>query len=143
MTGATSVAVDFDFDSEPENPGLPPTCTFRLGEQVWEVKNDAYLDLSLVHRMFSDQGMQVQTFFREVLVDGQWDAFEQMLAAPPEGLTIGKARRAMSRVVEKILGFPTQASESSPTTSTEKPRKAKSSTGRSSSPGTRRKASGE
>lgn len=143
MSPAAEAAVDFDFDSEPDEAGLPPTCTFRLGEKVWTVKNDAYLDLSLVHRMLSEQGMQVHVFFREVLADGQWQAFEQMLADPPDGLTIGKTRTAMARVAEKILGFPTQASSSSPATSTGTRPKAKSSSARSSSPGTRRRASGE
>lgn len=143
MTDAAPAAVDFDFDSEPDEPGLPPLCTFRLGGRDWQVKNDDYLDMSLVHRMLSDQGMQVAAFFAEVLVDGQREAFQQMLVEPPEGLTIGKTRAAMSRVAERILGFPTQASENSPATSTGKRPKAKSSSGRSSSPGTRRKASGE
>lgn len=141
MTAAQTV--DFDFDDEPEEAGLPPLCTFRLGGKVWRVKNENYITLDVLNGAVSDDGMQVVDFFRGVIVDEEWQAFQDLLVNPPANVTIGKIRVAMQKVAGRVLGFPTTVDSGSSSTSAAKAHKRKSSAARSSSPATRRRASGE
>lgn len=141
MTAETTV--DFDFDTEDDAADLPPLCTFRLGGKVWHVKNDDLISLGVMNQALSDKGMQVTEYFRAVLVPDEIPAFEKMLADPPADVSLGKIRAAMSKTATRVLGFPTTAASGSSSASPARAQKRASSRARSSSQGTRRRASGE
>lgn len=138
MTGA----VERDFDAEPEDL-LPSATAFRLGGKRWRVKHPDNVDWATVQSAYSGDGVQILAFYQGVLHPDDIKAFEAMLLDPPDGLTLGKVRKAMSYVAEQVLGVPTRPDSGSSTTSTAGARKPASSKARSSSPATRRRASGE
>ena len=135
-------AVDFDIDAEPDATDLPPLCSFRLGGKVWHIKNDELISVALVNRATAEAGMQVVESCRAVLVPDEVPAFEKMLVNPPDDVSIGKLRAAMSKTATRVLGFPTSADSGSSNGSPARAQKPKSSKARSSSPATRRRASG-
>lgn len=138
----TEVTVDFDLDAEEGDETLPPLCSFRLGGKIWHVKNEDLISLGVLNQAISENGMQVIDYFRAVLVADELPAFEQMLLNPPDDVSIGKIRAAMNKTASKVLGFPTQAVSGSSAASQGPAPKPKSSKARSSSQGTRRRASG-
>ena len=140
---AVEETVDFDLDAEEDAPDLPSLCSFRLGGQVWHIKNDELISLGVMNQALSESGMQVIEYFRAVLEPGELAAFETMLADPPADVSLGKIRAAMRKTATRVFGFPTTADSGSSGASPGKPQKRASSRARSSSQGTRRRASGE
>lgn len=139
-----------DFDAEPLEL-LPPAATFTLGGRKWRVKAADDWPFGAAERMFgaSDAGkvmVQIGPFFRSVLVDEDVEPFIAMLADidnPQHKSTLRRVTGVVEFIAEEVLGFPTTRASGSSGSSPARARKPRSSKARSSSPATRRRASGE
>lgn len=136
---------DFDAEASAVDPEAPvdPDRQFTLGGRTWTCRVKDDVPWNLVHTVFSvnDDGevlIQVEPFFRGVLIPADVDAFLEMVNAPDSALTEGNAPKVMEYVAEKVLGRPTEPSANS--SAGPKPRGRSSKAG-SSSPDTPRIAS--
>lgn len=135
-----------DFDAEELEP-LPPAGEFQLGGRRWRVRHPDDVETGKLISVGKVEGdsllFPLGDFFAETLVPDDAKDFAKLLSEPPPTVTKRKVQAAMTYVYELLSGFPTKpGSGSSSTSSSARPRKAKSSAARSSSQGTRRRASG-
>lgn len=135
-----------DFDTEEFEP-LPPAGEFQLGGQRWRIKNPDDVEVgSLLAAAKVEDGELLfapGAFFAETIDPAQVAAFNKMLDAPPASVTRRKVRAVMTHIFELVSDFPTPPGSGSSNAPRSTPRKPRSSKARSSSPATRRRASGE
>jgi hypothetical protein len=143
----TAASAHRDFDAEPLED-LPPAATFTLGGRKWRVKAADDWPFGTAEQMFTvSEGekvmVQIGPFFRSVLVAEDVEPFMAILTDPSQPGTLRRVTGIIEFITEEVLGFPTTRDSGSSSTSAARPRKPKSSKARSSSPATRRRASGE
>lgn len=132
-----------NFDDEAEVQA--PSCTFTLAGRTWTCKAATALPWNAKQTVFALKDgdddtllIQVEPFFRTVLVADDVEPFMTMLNDPQSAVTEAKLQPLMDFVFEQVFGRPTEPSANS---SPGRSGRGRSSKAASSSPDTPRLAS--
>lgn len=102
---------EIDLDAlEPES--VEPTCTFKLGGEIWTVRNADLIGVGILDDAMNS-GVKVADFFRAVLIPDDIDEFMELMNRSDTPLTIPRAMKLVELLVEQVTARPTGRSQPS------------------------------
>lgn len=148
MTTAPTTGQPAHRDFDADDTALPPSCTFTLGGKKWTCRNSddvpfAAMRAAMTVQDNGDLQVQIGPLFRAVLIPAQVEKFMAMIEADDSPITTRRVNDLVHFLTEEVLGFPTTPVSGSSPAAKKTTRPGKNTKARSSSPVTRRRASGE